>query len=158
MNFNEVVDDEVGEDEVPAVAEPEKPKGDFSRVLSGREIWFNSPIPGQFRAWRRYQESLGARFEAIKVRAQKAKTIRELQELTELSEKFDLSTLGLVESLLVDPDDADFIAMEMISGRVTVSDIHQVLFGDPAPEDDQEPERKPRKAARKTANVKRTKK
>ena len=158
--INEVFDDDVDDSEV----EPEVvAKGDFKRTLAGREIWFNSPLPGQFNAWKRYRESLKRRFDVIKVQAKKNSDMASYRELSELSEKFDISTLEFVESLLVDEADVDFIAMEMISGRVTTVDIQNVLFTDEEPEDDAEPEVKakaPKKitASKAAANAKRTRK
>lgn len=146
---------------------PEEPKGDFSRTLSGRVIWFNSPIPGQFHAWRRHRESLSRRFDKIKVKAKAEPSLEVLRELSQLSEQFDLDTLELVESLMTSEDDKDFVAREMISGRVTMQEIHRVLFGDPEPDDDQPEPVKPAKktipkkvtaAKKKTANAKRIQK
>lgn len=167
--INQEFDDDIpDEDEfiIDPGALPEKPKGDFSRTLGGRVIWFNSPIPGQFHAWRRHRESLGRRFEKVKVKAKDNPTLEVLRELSELSEQFDLDTLELVESLMTDEADTDFLAREMISGRVTMIEIHRVLFGDPEPDDDEIPAPKPPKAkipkkvtaAKKAANAKRIQK
>lgn len=170
QEFDDDIPDESEEEILAAFEAGEKgttaPKGDFSRVMAGRTIWFKSPIPGQFHAWKRHRESLVRRFEKIKVQAKKNPSLEVLRDLSELSEKFDIDTLELVESLMVNQDDIDFVATEMIGGRITISAIHQVLFGDPGPDDDQEPapvkKAAPKKIggkpAKRTANVTRVKK
>lgn len=165
--INETFDDDIPDDDELTI-EPvhEEPKGDFSRTLDGRTIWFNAPIPGQFHAWKRHRESLISRFEKLRKRAETETTLEMLRELSEVSEKLDMLTLELVESLMVSGDDVDFVAMGMVGGRITMIDIHQVLFGDPEPDDDQPDAPKPPKkkipkkvtAAKKknTANASRT--
>ena len=160
MKLNEEFDDEVGDDEVIEVVD--EPKGDMSRTVAGRTIWFRSALPGQFHAWRRYRESLKTRFDVVKIRAKKKPTEADLRLLMEISQKFDLSTLELVESLVVDPADVEFLQLGMISGKVTMADIASVLFADDdVPEDDVEVALKPRKPAsvkKAVSNVKWTRK
>lgn len=166
--INETFDDDIPDEEThlgePVTAKDPEPKGDFKRVLSGRDVWFNAPIPGQFHAWKRYRAGLAAKYEVLKVRAKKNPGQDVLNELVQMSEKFDLTTLELIESLIVNPDDVDFIQFEMISGRITMSHLYAVLFGEEEPDDDTEPapraKRTPAKKAvpKKTANATRTKK
>ena len=170
MITNEAFDDDIpDETEIDAMMEAgtpveivtERPAGQFSRMLAGREIWFKAPIPGQFSAFKRYRETLARRYEVISVRAEKTRNIELIQELRDLHDKIEMSTLEFFEALLVDEDDIDFVALEMISGRVTMDDIHVVMFGEQEPEDDQEPVKKSKPvrkqpATKKAANAKRT--
>lgn len=173
MNLNEVFDDDIPDDD-DIVAEPEaarivedpeiveeRPVGQFSRVIAGRTIWFKPAVAGQFAAFRRYREVLARRYEVLAVKARKSPSVEMLNQIAELAEKIDLTTLEFAESLLADPNDADFIAMEMIGGRVTMIDIQNVLFRDPEPDDDQDPVQKTKPvrkqtASKKAANAKRT--
>lgn len=151
--INEAFDDDATE-----------PEGDFSRTIGGRQIWFNNAKPGQISAFRRLQGSMKTRFDKIRD-DNSLSDLEKLEKLQDMSDRFDSLTLDLVESLLVNEDDADFIASGMIRGEIGVGDVLRVLFvGDDEPEDDAEPVAKPRKAVKsarvgtvkKTANVKRT--
>lgn len=160
QEFDEDIPDEVEETE-PAPEPVERPAGQFKRVLHGRPIWFKAPIPGQFNAFKRYRESLARRYELIQVRAKKTRDLEMLEELQELADKIEMSTLEFFEALLADENDADFIAIEMIGGRVTMEDIHDLMFRSEDPDDDQEPVRKEKPvrkqpASKKAANAKRT--
>lgn len=169
MILNEVFDEEIPDETeedldammqsgTPVEIVTEKPEGDFKHVIGGRDIWFNAPLAGQFHAWKRYRASLETRYAVIRVKAKKSPSLEVLRELADMSEKFDLATLEFVESLIVNPDDVDFLQFEMISGRATMNDMYRILFGDPGPEDDQAPAPKPRKPAKKVANAKRARK
>lgn len=155
MIINEAFDDDIPDDYTEAAPEPvERPVGQFKRVLHGRPIWFKAPIPGQFNAFKRYRESLARRYEAIQARANKTRDVQLLSDLQGLADKIELSTLEFFEALLADEADADFIAMEMIGGRVTMEDIHDLMFRSEDPEDDQEPVQKPKPARKQTASKK----
>lgn len=157
--INQPFDDDVDDDAEIDPVIPEAPVGEYMRVLADREVWFNSPKPGQFSAWQRYRETLVDRFYQIKKRAGESPGVKDLLALKDVAEKLDLITIELFESLVVRPEDVDFIAMQMISGKVTVNDLNKVLFGgDEDPEDDQAPKVAVKKAAKKAAaNAKRTK-
>lgn len=162
--INQPFDEDVDDDDAtidPVI--PEKPIGEYSRVLADREIWFNSPKPGQFSAWQRYRQTLVEKFYKIRKRAGNDPETKDLLELKDVAEKLDLITIELFESLVVRPEDVDFIAMQMIAGKVTVSDLNKVLFGGgDEPEDDEAPKikkaaAKPRAYKKAAANAKRTK-
>lgn len=157
--INEPFDDDVAEDDVTAPIEviEEKPKGDFVRILGGKEVWFRTPNPGQFHAWNRYQKSLNAQFSKIKKRAQAEPSLETLSILSALSDKYDMAVIEFVESLMVEESDKDFVALQMINGSVRTEDLMRVLFADPE-DDDVEPAPRPAKAPKKSAaNAKRTK-
>lgn len=157
MNFTEVFDEDIPDEDIADVPEPEKPKGDFVRTLAGKEVWFRTPAPGQFHAWQRYQKSLNSQFAKVKKLAQSDPSLNNLSLLSDLSEKFDMAVIEFVESLMVDEADKDFVAIQMIGGTVQVKDLMGVLFADPE-DDDAEPAPKPVKAPKKSAaNAKRTK-
>lgn len=165
MNFNEPIDDDVAEDEIddmmtagtPVEIVPEKPKGDFVRTLGDQKVWFKTPAPGQFHAWQRYRESIQKRFDKVKKKAREEPSLETLRVLSDLSEKYDMAVIEFVESLMVDEDDKDFVALQMINGSVHVNDLMKVLFAEPE-DDDTPPAPKPAKAPKKSAaNAKRTK-
>lgn len=149
--INEVFDDDV-DDEQPVKY------GDHMEIMAGREIWFKFPLPGQFSAWKRYRAVLVGKFDEMRAKATKDQTVENLQKLREITEQLDLITIELFESLIVHPDDVDFLQLQMITGKVTMADIHAAMFGRPEPEDDAEPAPKLKKAAaKKAANAGRTK-
>lgn len=164
MILNEVFDEDIPDDEfteivVTAASKPvqEPPKGDFVRVLGGREVWFRTPSPGQFHAWQRYQKALNSQFSKVKKRAKEDPSLETLSILSDLSGKYDMAVIEFVESLMVDEDDKDFVALQMINGSVRTEDLMRVLFVDPE-DDDVEPAPKPVKPPKKSAaNAKRTK-
>jgi len=151
--FDDDIPDEDGRDEI--VPETVRPAGSFKRTLADRVLWFKPPIPGQFGAFKRYREVLARRFEVLSVKARKNPSLEMLNEISDLSEKIDLTTLEFFESMLINTDDVDFVAMEMIGGRVTMADVHNVMFfSDPEPEDDVAPVVKPKTPRKQTASKK----
>lgn len=157
--INEAFDDDIPDDTdytEPAPESVERPAGQFKRMLNDREIWFKPPIHGQFAAFKRYRETLAARYEVLSVKARKKPSVETLEQIRELAERIDMATLEFFEGILADPDDADWVALEMIGGRVTVTQIHNVLFVDDDPDDDTVVPAPAKKPAKKAANASRT--
>lgn len=154
--INEVFDDDVDVD-VEDVAVAQEPKGAFVRTIGDREVWFRTSDPGQFHAWQRYRRTLSRQFDKVKKKAKDEPSLEILKILSDLSEKYDMAVIEFVESLMVDEDDKDHVAIQMINGSVKVNDLMRVLFSG-AEDDDAEPEpAKPKPVKKSAANAKRTK-
>lgn len=109
---------------------------------------FRRPIAGQLIILRRRLLRL----------QEKASQTTDEQERLELSNQLVIDTLNVVESLIVSPQDAEFLENAMLTGKVGHEDVMAVLgmkFDDPKPV---KATKRPAKAAAKTtANRGRTK-
>ena len=146
--INEVFDDDAPDD----TPEPEKPKGDLSRVFNGHEVWFHRPSTARTTALMRLRTSLAADFAKLKDQPASVETLHAMHDL---SVEFDDTCLDFLEGLVVDPADFKVINRQLLRGELTVDQMLSAFFGGSEVDDDAEPVRKPRPVKR-AANAKRT--
>lgn len=122
----------------------------FSVTLAEREILFRHPIAGQLIVLRR---------RALRLQQQAASADERQQAL--LSSDLILNQLELVESLIINPEDAVFLEEAMLQGKVGHEELLDVLRVKQEPQKAVKATTKkaaPKKAASKaTANRARTK-
>jgi len=127
----------------------------FVREMAGQAIEFKTVLPGQFRILQRVQQAT-------------VKSLKKIQQDTKMSDEdklveagkvvgnFDMAILTMVESLIVNRDDIDFLVDAQLRGEIEPQDMLQILVSpEESEEDDADPKPKPKKA---TANAKRSKK
>jgi hypothetical protein len=155
--------DEVGEDEVNDLDPPVAPAAvpDFTYTIGGREIGFRRAARGQLVALSR------VRFKAAQevARISRMPATEELfQQVNNITLKAEIATLDLVESLILDPFDVEFLNTAMLEGSVEVDEIMAVMYGTKdVVDDDEDPKPVVRKASAKkavkrVANAKRARK
>lgn len=103
--------------------------------LAGRDVLFRYPIPGQLIMLRR---------RVLRIQEQSLAT-EDSHEKQRLESQLIIDTLDLVESLIVDPDDVEYVEQAMLHGRVTHEQVMDVLR---TKREEQKPVKKA--AARKT--------
>lgn len=111
--------------------------------LAGRDILFRAPIPGQLIILRR-------RLTRIQ---QEASATEDLDTQSKLAVQLIVDTLDVVESLIVNPEDQEFLEQAMMRGLVSheqVIDVLNMKPGEPAKPGNARP-------AKKVANRVRTK-
>lgn len=94
--------------------------------FAGRDIRFRRPIAGQLIILRRRLLRL----------QEKASQTTDEQERLQLSNQLVIDTLNVVESLIVNPEDAEFLENAMLMGKVGHEEVMAVLgmkFEDPQP-------------------------
>lgn len=149
MTEYETFDDDITDDEPdeaieagePAQSIPSHPLGVFSREFHGRTIWFHNPSPSQMTALARLHAT-------TRKKVDKATG----ENVMRIVFDFNNSSLTLIESLILDPEDVNFLQDSMLSGEVEIGQVLEVLWPVRDPDDDDvEPEpvvKKPKKAAR----------
>jgi hypothetical protein len=175
VKLNESVDDEITTDSrlVQRYTDDEAAidpviDGPYFEV-AGRKIYRKEIKPGQMAALQRFRDASMA--QVNKIRADKGTAdIDKIEMLGDIWQRFDLKFLLFIESLVIDPEDIDFIADAQITGDIDVAGLLKAVFHPDEPVDDDEdpvakaPAKKmpnPMKkaaAAKKTANARRAKK
>lgn len=157
-----MIDDELdveGADE--EAAEPIKPEvvPDFTHTIGGRVIGFRRAARGQLVALSR------VRYKASQEVAQIARmpaTEDLFEQINRITLRAEVATLDLVESLIIDPFDVEFLNTAMLQGDVQVEEIMAVMYGTKDSVDDDEdpkPRKAPaKKAVKRVANAKRARK
>lgn len=177
MTLYNPIDDDVDEDDsihftVDVPEDRVLPDGAFSRDFNGVKVWFTKPKPYQMNALNRLRASSLA--EMKRIQNSGLPEAEQYAPLAKLSWDFDGLCIDLIESLLVDKDQANVLASMQLRGELSPQElIAKVLFedGEDEPEDDEPPRPKAVKktakaarpvkkataAAKKTANAGRTK-
>lgn len=115
--------------------------------FAGRDIRFRHPIPAQLIILRR---------RLLRLQQQANQAEDESQQL-ELGSQLIVDMLNVVESLVVDKEDVEFLEQAMLEGKVTHEEVMDVLRAQP-PTPQPAKKRTPAKPAMKaTANRGRTK-
>lgn len=152
--LDEEVDDEPIE--APVDVEPVAPKdlGDFSREFLGVTVWFRYPKPFQATALSRLRESFRQKVRAIQATTESDQV--KFRKLMDLNWDFDSMCIELIESILVNPDDADILARAQLRGELTPQQIIAKVLFETADEvdDDEDPQPKVAKKAKPARAVK----
>jgi hypothetical protein len=146
--INEVFDDEATTD----IVEPETPKGDFSRTFNDLVVWFHNPTPAKAVAFERLKSALYKQFGKVK---KMGSTPEAYQAALQISIEFDELCIDYVEALMVDREQAKELNRQILRGELTIQAMMETFFERAEPADDEAPVRK---ATKKTANAKRTRK
>lgn len=112
----------------------------FVVSFAGRDVVFRYPIPAQMIMLRRRVLRGQQQFEAS----------TDPNEKVELESKLVADTLDVVEALIVNPEDAEFLEKAMLLGQVDHIEVMDVLRA-------RRPESKPARKKAATANRGRTK-
>lgn len=142
-----------------------------TRTIAGRDLEFKEPKAAQVTALRLFQQASAKKSKKIQA-DEKTPAEERLEKIQELYDNFNIKALNFVDSLLVNPDDADFLIDVQIDGTYTVNDLVRIIIhgnDEVVPDDDEDPKPSVAKkaapnplkkaaAAKKTANVRRTKK
>lgn len=122
----------------------------FSLDLAGRSILFKRAKPGQLLMLQRLLEGLRSKMD----------TAASDTERGNLFIRLNKHSLDMIESLVVQPEDVEFLQEKMLLGVLDVEDLRPVLSGGKTPEavpDDAPPKKRaPRKPPHK-ATVQRKK-
>lgn len=141
-----------------------------TRTIAGRDLEFKEPKPAQITALRLFQQASAKK--SKKLAADESVPLSDRMEgVQKLYDEFNIKSLNFLDSLLVNPDDADFLIDVQISGEYDISGLLQVVIHGETnkPDDDEDPKPavarkaapnplKKAAAAKKTANARRTKK
>jgi len=109
----------------------------FPVTFAGRDILFRQPIAGQIIILRR---------RLLRLQQEAAQTQDENKRM-ELASQLIVDTLSVVESLVVNPADVEFLEESMLTGKVDHTELMAVIAMSP------EPEKPVKKAAKKTAKA-----
>jgi hypothetical protein len=109
----------------------------FSVTFAGREVLFRQPTAGQIIILRR---------RLLRLQAQAAQSPDQATQL-ELASQLVVDTLSVVESLVVDPADVEYLEESMLTGKIDHTELMAVI-GMKA-----EPEKPVKKTASKTAKA-----
>lgn len=128
----------------------------FEYVINGRTMVFNKMHKGKIGMLERHIESLQRR-------SQVAQDAEDVEALIKLAKKMNDATWTTVESQFTDPEDLDWVQVEIIAGRLDEGDLLPLLSNGRKiviPDDDADPapaaKRPGRKApAKKAAPVRR---
>lgn len=101
----------------------------FIRNLAGRDIVFRYPLAAQLIILRR----------KLLIMGQQAEQTEDQTELAQLSSNLISYTLDVVESLIVNPEDVQFLENAMLTGKVDHTEVMDVLS---AKREDEKPVRK----------------
>lgn len=127
IDINEVIDDEVAdEDETSPDPVVVTPAPDFTFTIAGRGIGFRQATRGQLVALSRVRYKASqevARFSRMPA------TDELFKQLNDVTLRAEIATLDLIESLILDPFDVEFLNTAMLQGAVEVEEIMAVLYG-----------------------------
>lgn len=109
----------------------------FTRKIAGRDIVLRIPTAGQRTALVRLQQATLAKMDNAR------KTIEDSSELyrtlSEMSERFDVLILDFIESLIVSPEDVDYLTSQQLMGKTSPAEMTTAIFFEVAPDDDETP-------------------
>lgn len=113
--------------------------------IAGRDITFRQPIPGQLIILRRRM---------LRLREQASQTQDESDQIA-LGSKLVMDVLDVVESLVVNKEDVEFMEQAMLEGTTTHEQVMSVIGMGPQKEEPTKPSRK--RATKAVANRARSK-
>lgn len=122
----------------------------FEYTVKGRECVFKKISKSQIIMLKRYIESL-------QLKSVKAQTEEDLESLVQLAAKMNEATWTTIESQFTDPQDLEWVQLEIIAGRMKEEDLLPLLSNghkNVTPDDDADPvpaKRPGRKAPAKKA-------